>query len=95
MSWSWRASVSAPRLKRPAEKEDRGARGEEHELPSHVAPDDAVEEPDPGDEEADELERPRERIHGARSIYCASATTTRVMRSPCSILSTTSCPATT
>lgn len=90
------ASVSAARLKRPAEKEDRGAGDEEHEFAPHVAAEDAVEERDTGDEETGELERSREQYTGAPCwSYGVSATTTRVMRSPCSIRLTTSCPATT
>ena len=57
-------SLSAPRLEGATEKEDRGAGEEQHELASHVAAKNPVEESDPGHEEANELERSREQVHG-------------------------------
>ena len=52
-------------MERPAEKKDRRAEHEEHELASHVPSEDAVEKRDSGDEKTDELEGAREEIHGA------------------------------
>ena len=77
-----------------SDKEDTRAESEQHELASDISGENAVEERDTRHDQSGELERPREQIH---ATYGAgdSAIETRVMRSPCSILSTTSCPATT
>ena len=71
-------------LERSAEEEDRGADREQRELQPRVPAEHAGEEPDAGDDEAEELESARD--------YGLSVTVTRVMRSPCSMRSTTSWP---
>ena len=92
---SWGARESSTRrelragLQPPPDEEDESAGDEQDELAPDVSAEHAVEECGPRDEQSHELERARYRIHG---FYGVSATVTRVIRSPCSILSTTSWP---
>lgn len=82
------------RLQRATREEESRTDREQHELAPDVSGEHAVEECDAGHDESDELKTARQEIHRTYGV-AVSDTTTRVIRSPCSMRSTTSWPETT
>ena len=75
-------------LQSPSEKKKTRAGRREGELPADISPEHSGKKSEAGHDEAGKLKRPRGRPHYSETVI-------REMRSPCSILSTTSWPETT